>query len=98
MRTLSFDEIAKVVRTLLKKYGGEYALLFGSYAREEATADSDIDLIVVGGDRFKLTDILDFGEELRSATQKDADVFEMRELVKDTEFYNNVLREGIKIA
>jgi len=34
---------------LLKKYRAEKAILFGSYARQDADAASDIDLIVVGG-------------------------------------------------
>lgn len=42
------SEIFAVVRQLLKKYHAESAILFGSYARQEADAASDIDLIVVG--------------------------------------------------
>jgi len=49
MNTLSRTEIEQVIRELLHKYHAEYALLFGSYARGEATAASDIDVIVVGG-------------------------------------------------
>ena len=42
------SEIFAVVRQLLKKYHAESAILFGSYARQEADAASDIDLIVDG--------------------------------------------------
>ena len=49
MNTLSRTEIEQVIRELLHKYHAEYALLFGSYARGEATPNSDIDLVVVGG-------------------------------------------------
>ena len=51
------DEIFAAVRRLLKKYHAERAILFGSYARQEADASSDIDLIVVGGSRFDPTDV-----------------------------------------
>ena len=44
---LSFTEIEDVIRTLLRQYRAEYALLFGSYARGEATPDSDLDVVVV---------------------------------------------------
>ena len=40
MNTLSRTEIEQVIRELLHKYHAEYALLFGSYARGEATAAS----------------------------------------------------------
>ena len=73
MNTLSRTEIEQVIRELLHKYHAEYALLFGSYARGEATAASDIDVIVVGGANFRPRDIFAFGEELRQRTQKDVD-------------------------
>ena len=45
----SRDELVHSVLPLLKKYHAEQAVLFGSYARQEATAQSDIDLVVIGG-------------------------------------------------
>lgn len=32
--------------------------LFGSYARSEADAQSDLDFLILGGDGFRLTEIL----------------------------------------
>ncbi len=98
MELLTRTEIEQIIRELLHKYHAEYALLFGSYARGEATASSDIDVIVVGGERFRARDIFAFGEELRQRTQKDVDAFEIREVNVGTPFYENVMREGVKIA
>lgn len=95
---LSRSEIDGLIKKLLCKYHAEYAILFGSYARGDADDDSDIDVIVVGGDGFRATDIFAFGENLRELSQKNADVFEIREINKDTEFYNTILREGVRIA
>ena len=39
----SLNEISAVVLTLFKNYHAERAILFGSYARQEADASSDID-------------------------------------------------------
>ena len=94
MNTLSRTEIEQVIRELLHKYHAEYALLFGSYARGEATAASDIDVIVVGGANFRARDIFAFGEELRQRTQKDVDAFEIREVNTGTPFYESIMREG----
>ena len=91
-------EIEQVIRELLHKYHAEYALLFGSYARGDATPNSDIDLVVVGGPGFRARDIFALGEELRQLTRKDADVFELRELNTGTPFYNTVMQEGVRIA
>lgn len=48
MNVMTMNELESVIRALLHKYHAEYALLFGSYARGEATADSDIDVVVFG--------------------------------------------------
>lgn len=95
--TLMLDEIKVLVSSLVKKYNAEYAILFGSYARGEATRESDIDIIIVGGKNFSALDVLAFGEELRELTGKKVDAFELREVEKNTEFYQNILREGVKI-
>lgn len=95
---LSRAEIEKSIKVLLLKYHAEYAILFGSYARGEETEESDIDVIVVGGEHFKSKDIFAFGEELRELTQKNVDAFEISEVNKDTEFYDNIMKEGVRIA
>ena len=98
MEVLTRSELETAIRALLKKYHAEYALLFGSYARGEATANSDIDLVVVGGVNFRARDILSFGEELRQLTNKDVDAFELRELNVGTPFYETIMQEGVRIA
>lgn len=98
MDVLSREEIEHVIKLLLVKYHADYALLFGSYARGDATNSSDIDLIVFGGEEFKPQNIFAFGEDLREMTNRDADVFEISEVNTNTPFYNTVMREGVKIA
>mgnify|MGYP000215979514 FL=1 len=94
----SFNEIAAVVLPLLKKYHAERAILFGSYARQEADASSDIDLIVVGGKNFDPTDVLCIAEELHIALKKPVDVFELQEINPNSTFYDAVMGEGVQIA
>ena len=83
---------------MLVRYNAEYALLFGSYARGEETLDSDIDVVVFGGDNFKKSNIYAFAEELRELFCTDADFFEISESDKGTPFYDNLMKEGVKIA
>ena len=54
---ISRDDLFSIVIELLEKYHAESALLFGSYARNEATPNSDIDLIIFGGAVFQSTDV-----------------------------------------
>lgn len=92
------DEIFAAVRLLLKKYHAESAILFGSYARKEANAASDIDLIVIGGSQFDPTDIFCIAEELYRTLGKAVDVYEMREVNTSSVFYNTIMEEGVRIA
>ena len=98
MSTLSLNEIKAIVKELLERYHAEYALLFGSYARGDATPDSDIDIIVVGGKHFVPRNIFALAEDLREMSGPKADVFEMREVNTGTPFYESVMKEGIRIA
>lgn len=91
-------EIEKSIKILLVRYNAEYALLFGSYARGEETPDSDVDVLVFGGENFKKSNIFAFAEELRKMTEKKVDAFEICEVDTSTPFYDTVLKEGIKIA
>lgn len=94
----SQDEIANAVLPLLKKYRAEKAILFGSYARRDADAASDIDLIIVGGEHFDPTDVLCIAEELHCAMGKSVDVYELREIKTGSPFYHAILTEGVQIA
>jgi predicted nucleotidyltransferase len=91
-------ELVRIILPLLKKYHAARAILFGSYARNEATTLSDIDLVVVGGDAFDPTDVLCIADELHHATGKAVDVYELREINAGTEFYNTIMGEGVRIA
>lgn len=46
---LTIDEIKKVVVKVGKKYGIKNAYLFGSYAKGQATEDSDVDILLNSG-------------------------------------------------
>ena len=44
----SLEEIAGLLRPILERYHARGASIFGSYARGEASSDSDLDVIVHG--------------------------------------------------
>ena len=95
---LSLSEISVPVKNLLKKYNAEHAALFGSYARGDANAQSDVDLIIYGGAGFDITDIYSISEELHGIINKSVDVYEISEIKPDTEFYRTIMKEGLMIA
>ena len=59
---LTLEDISAFLLGILKKYHAEKAMVFGSYARREASPDSDIDVIIFGGSQFIPTDIFAIAE------------------------------------
>lgn len=95
---LTLEKITEIVKPIALKYKVEAIYLFGSYARGEATADSDLDFLVFGGNEFKKTLIFALAEELREAFEKAVDVFEIHEVNQDSTFYDTIMKERRLIA
>ena len=73
----------------------ECAYLFGSYARGEATGQSDIDILVVCppmGMRF-----YGIATQLEEQLHKHIDLHTQRQLSKNEKLLESILKEGIKI-
>ena len=95
---MTITDITYIVKPLADKYNIQQVYLFGSYAREEVTEDSDIDILVCGGDNFRRTMVFAFAEELRKALNKDVDVFEINEINQESDFYKTIMKERVLVA
>ena len=71
---LTIPEIQQKVAKICKKYGIKSAYLFGSYAKQTATENSDIDLIVDMQNLRKYKDYFHFCDELETALGTQVDV------------------------
>ena len=94
----TIEEIKKIVMPISNKYNVQAIYLFGSYARGEANENSDLDFLVFGGDKFKLTNIFALAEDLRIAFQRPVDVYEISEINTDSEFYSTIMNERLNVA
>lgn len=97
-KIFTIRDIEALVKPIAEKYKVEEVYLFGSYARGEADEHSDLDFLVFGGEKFKLTLILSFAEELRMVLKKDVDVFEINEINRDSDFYRTIMKERLLVA
>jgi len=95
---LTREELSEIIQSLLLKYHAESAILFGSYARQEADGVSDIDVVIIGGASFEPTDVFSLADDLHRLTQKDVDVYELCEIDQQSDFYKTILKEGVRIA
>lgn len=97
-RVLAREEIVDAVSSVASHHDGiESVTLFGSYARREATPESDIDLRVLCDPQSNmgLFAMSSFVDEVRELTGKSVDVISSRGL--DERFAKEIARDGVKI-
>ena len=101
----TLDEIKKRVSPVIQKYSIPGMYLFGSYARGDATEESDLDFLV-DTTGTKLTSLLALGElycELEELFHKNIDLITVRSVMQnvltesDRCFRDNVIRERVKL-
>ena len=82
---LTIDEIIRIVKPLAEKYHISEVYIFGSYARGEATAESDIDLLVdLTGSVIRGLNFVSFYNDLEEALGTSVDVVTMDSLTIPT--------------
>ena len=101
---LTLDDIKKAASIICPKYGVENAYLFGSYARNEADENSDVDIrIDTSKDNPKLKSMLKVCSmqcDLEDLLHKDVQLVTTRpNLTSETNslFWKNVMRDEVLI-
>lgn len=61
-------------------------------------AREDIDLLVIVGPCFELTDIFALADDLHRTTGKEVDVYEECEVTLNSALYQKILHEGVRVA
>ena len=92
---LTIDQIKKAVVPVLDKHNITYCFLFGSYSRNEARENSDVDLLI----RTELTglEFLNIVEEFRAALHKKVDLLRLCDIASNNPISLEILKEGIRI-
>lgn len=99
MCVYTIEEIAEKVRPIAIKYGVEKVYLFGSYARGEATEESDVDLRVDGENCRSLIELSGLFLDIEEALDKSLDLVTTSALRQNKDnpltrsFIRNIKRE-----
>lgn len=99
----TISEIQKRIMPTCKKYNITEIYLFGSYARNEATEESDIDLAINSAPIHGLLQLISFKNDVENALSVPVDVLTLRaiESEKDNslkkEFFQNFNKERINL-
>ena len=92
---LKLKNIISTCTDIFKKYNVEYCYLFGSYARNEASPTSDVDLFIsmpVNGLKF-----YELIEDLREGLHKKIDLLDTTQIKNNPALALSILTDGIKI-
>ena len=101
----TLDEISRRLQPVASAYGLRAVYLFGSYARGEATENSDIDLLI-DTSGTNLRSLFSLGKlycDLESALEKKIDLITLSSLEQTTRlssdelFRNNIEKEKVKL-
>ena len=90
------EDIKKIVKPIFDEYEVNRVLLFGSYARNEASLISDIDLCIIDP-KIKSLKLFSLKGDLQKALSKDIDIFQISSIEIDSPIYKNIFSEGITI-
>lgn len=93
--TYTINEIKEKLRFIFESEPVYKAVLFGSYARGEATEKSDIDIVV--DSHGKLVNMNFYGVlyEISESLGKKIDLFEITEIRKNSHLLDEINRKGV---
>lgn len=109
-KVYSIEEIKKLIVDIFANYGIKTAYIFGSYARGEATKDSDVDIMIKKGDtKISLVTLGALFNDIEARLKKPVDIITEETYTDDIKhdnaskkqakkiFYNEVLNDRVKI-
>lgn len=89
------DDIKKICVSVFDEYNIEFCYLFGSYAKNNARENSDIDLLICSD--IKGLKFYGLVEELREKLHKKVDLLNIEQLKDNLDLTKEILKDGIKI-
>ena len=93
---LTVDEIRTIVTPLVEPFPVVRVILFGSYARGEATEKSDVDLIIDSEGELSFWELLGLIGDIVKKMPTKVDILGMDE-IKKPDLFDNISNEGVVI-
>ena len=94
-RMLTIESIKEAVSDVCARFPVDACYLFGSYAKGEATKDSDVDLLIVSSvEGIEYYDLLG---SLEGRLSKKVDLLRLETAIQNVKLMNEILKDGKKI-
>ena len=93
----SIEDIKNMVYEILANTEVEKAILFGSYAKNKPTKNSDIDILIDSKGKIKGLKFFAIVDKIREKLDKEVDVIEKTEIDKNSKIEKEIENTGVVI-
>lgn len=93
----SIEDIKNMINEILVNTEVEKAILFGSYAKNKPTKNSDIDILIDSKGKIKGLKFFAIVDKIREKFDKDVDVIEKIEINKNSKIEKEIEKTGVVI-
>ena len=89
----TIEQLKTILIPVFKIYGVKSAVLFGSYGKESAKSNSDIDLLV--DSRLRGLQFVGLMEDVRNVLDKEVDLLDISHVEKNSKVQAEIRKTGI---
>ena len=93
----TIEEIKKILYEILKDTETEKAILFGSYAKNKPTKNSDLDILIDSNGKIKGLKFYAIMGTIKEKFNKEVDVIEKSEVNKNSAIEKEIERTGVVV-
>ena len=93
----SIDEIKEMLKDILSNTDVEKVILFGSYSKNVATKNSDIDFLIDSKGKLKGLKFFAIIDMIKEKFDKDVDVIEISEINKNSKIEKEITKTGVVV-
>jgi len=93
----SIEDIKNMINEILANTEVEKAILFGSYAKNKPTKNSDIDILIDSKGKIKGLKFFAMVDKIREKLDKEVDVIEKIEIDKNSKIEKEIEKTGVVI-
>lgn len=91
----TIPELQDILSPIFSRYGIRKAVLFGSFAKQQVTTDSDIDIFVDSG--LRGLSFVGFMEEVRRAVGREIDLFDVSHIEEGSQIDYEIRNTGVMV-
>ena len=93
----TIEEIKTILTKILENMPVYKVILFGSYAKDCATKNSDLDFIIDTKENLKGFKLFSLITQIEEAFNKEVDAFEKAEIIENSKIDNEIKKTGVVV-